>query len=85
MDLDPEVHRHIYLHGPPEPAAHRADLSVGVARREHLASRHVLEKLGLGYQGLRFHYGLNPAFYELARAAYLEAAASGHQTDEHGP
>ena len=150
MDLDPEVHRHIYLHGPPDPAAHRADLQakiasgwpprgglwvvewraqpgflgwcclipledsglieigyryvraawgrgvateagrvvldhgfrslgldpiVAVARRENLASRRVLEKLGLRYQGLRFHYGLNLAFYELARAAYLETAA----------
>jgi RimJ/RimL family protein N-acetyltransferase len=150
MDLDPEVHRHIYLHGPPNPAAHRADLCakiasgwppqgglwvvewreqpgflgwcclipledsglieigyryvraawgrgvateagravldhgfrtlgldpiVAVTRRENLASRRVLEKLGLRYEGLRFHYGLNLAFYRLTRAAYLETAA----------
>jgi RimJ/RimL family protein N-acetyltransferase len=151
MDLDPAVHRHIFLHGPPEPAAHRAELRariasgwpqqgglwvvewrtrpgflgwcclipleesglieigyryvqaawgqgvateagravldhgfrhlaldpiVAVTRRENLASRHVLEKLGLDYQGLRFHYGLNLAFYELARDAYLAGGSS---------
>ena len=148
MDLDPEVHRHIFLHGPPEPATHRAELRakiasgwpregglwvvewraqpgflgwcclipleesglielgyryvratwgqgvateagravleygfrtlgfdpiVAVSRRENLASRHVLEKLGLRYGGLRFHYGLNLAFYELARVDYLRS------------
>jgi len=26
MDLDPAVHRHIFVHGPPDPAAHRAEL-----------------------------------------------------------
>jgi RimJ/RimL family protein N-acetyltransferase len=149
MDLDPEVHRHIYLHGPPESAAHRAELRariasgwppqgglwvvewqarpgflgwcclmpledsglieigyryirnawgqgvateagravldhgfralrldpiVAVTRRENRASRHVLEKLGLRYQGLRFHYGLDLVFCDLSRADYLAAA-----------
>ena len=31
MDLDPLVHRHIYLHGPPDPAAHRAELRARIA------------------------------------------------------
>jgi RimJ/RimL family protein N-acetyltransferase len=144
MDLDPEVHRHIFLNGPPDPEAHRAELRervtsgwpvqgalwvvewrerpgflgwcglipledsglieigyrylraawgqgvateaghavlrhgfevlgfdpiVAVARLENRASRHVLEKLGLRYQGLRFHYGLDLAFYSLERNA----------------
>ena len=152
MDLDPEVHRHIFLHGPPDPAAHRAELRerivsgwpregglwvvewretpgflgwcclvpledsdlielgyryvraawgqgvateagravlnygfrtlgfdpiVAVARRENLASRRVLEKLGLRAQGLRFHYGLNLAFYELTRANSLRSNPTG--------
>jgi RimJ/RimL family protein N-acetyltransferase len=152
MDLDPEVHRHIFVHGPPDPAAHRAELReriasgwpregglwvvewretpgflgwcclvpledsdlielgyryvraawgqgvateagravlnygfrtlgfdpiVAVARRENLASRRVLEKLGLRAQGLRFHYGLNLAFYELTRANYLRSNPIG--------
>jgi RimJ/RimL family protein N-acetyltransferase len=32
MDLDPEVHRFIFVHGPPDPAVRRADL------RERIAS-----------------------------------------------
>jgi [ribosomal protein S5]-alanine N-acetyltransferase len=150
MDLDPEVHRHIFLHGAPDPEAHRAELReriasgwpsegalwvvewrarpgflgwccliplgqsglieigyryvrtawgqgvateagralldhgfgtlgldpiVAVTRRENGASRHVLEKLGLRYQGLRFHYGLNLAFYRLDRNVWLATRA----------
>lgn len=146
MDLDPEVHRFIFLRGPPDPAAQRAALAeriasgwpecgglwvvewqdqpgflgwcglfpledsglieigyryvraawgrgvateagrtvldhgfstlgldpiVAVAARENTASRRVLEKLGLGYRGLRLHYGHDLAFYELRRGAYL--------------
>jgi RimJ/RimL family protein N-acetyltransferase len=152
MDLDPEVHRHIFLHGPPDPATHRAELReriasgwprdgalwvvewrdqrgflgwcglipledsglielgyryvraawgqgvateagravlnygfrtlgfdpiVAVARRENLASRRVLEKLGLRALGQRFHYGLNLAFYELTRADFLRSNPTG--------
>jgi RimJ/RimL family protein N-acetyltransferase len=150
MDLDPEVHRFIFLRGPPDPAAHRAALTariasgwpergglwvvewrdrpgflgwcglfpledsglieigyryfpaawgrgvateagrsvldhgfrvlgfdpiVAVAAQENAASRRVLEKLGLGYRGLRFHYGLELPFYELSRSAYLAQRA----------
>jgi RimJ/RimL family protein N-acetyltransferase len=45
-----------------------------VARRENLASRRVLERLGLRYQGLRFHYGLNLVFCGLSRSDYLAGA-----------
>jgi RimJ/RimL family protein N-acetyltransferase len=48
------------------------DPIVAVAVFENTASRRVLEKLGLGYRGLRFHYGFDLAFYELARADYLK-------------
>ena len=143
MDLDPEVHRHIVLRGPPDPEAHRAELReritsgwpvqgalwvvewrerpgflgwcglipledsglieigyryvraawgqgvateaahavlrhgfdilgfdqiVAVARRENRGSRRVLEKLGLRYEGVRFHYGFDMAFYRLDRS-----------------
>jgi len=149
MDLDPEVHRFIFLRGPPDPAAQGAALSeriasgwpergglwvvewrakpgflgwcglfpledsglieigyryvraawgegvateagrtvldhgfrslgldpiVAVAARENTASRRVLEKLGLGYRGRRFHYGAELAFYELRRSVYLAQA-----------
>ena len=47
------------------------DPIVAVAVPENTASRRVLEKLGLGYRGLRFHYGFDLAFYELRRSAYL--------------
>ena len=47
------------------------DPIVGVAAIENTASRRVLEKLGLGYRGLRHHYGFDLAFYELSRSAYL--------------
>ena len=149
MDLDPEVHRFIFLRGPPEPAAQRTaliqriesgwpergglwvvewreqpgflgwcglipledsglielgyrlvraawgqgvateagravldhgvralglDPIVAVAHPDNQASRHVLEKLGLRYRGLRFHYGLDLAFYALTRTEYLVGA-----------
>ena len=153
MDLDPEVHRFIFLRGAPDPVAHRAALTeriasgwpergrlwvvewrdrpgflgwcglfpledsglieigyryvraawgrgvateagrtvldhgfgvlgidpiVAVAARENTASRRVLEKLGLSYRGLRFHYGLDLPFYELSRSAYLAQRSSSH-------
>jgi len=149
MDLDPSVHRYIYLDGPPEPAAHRRELRrrmtsgwprtggiwvvewrdqpgllgwcglfpledsglieigyryvpaawgqgvateagravldhgfrhlafdpiVAVAHPDNAASRRVLEKLGLRYEGYAHHYGEDLPFYRLARARYLEAA-----------
>lgn len=150
MDLDPAVHRYIYLDGPPEPSAHRRELRrriesgwpytgglwvvewrdrsaflgwcglfpledtglieigyryvpsawgqgvateagravldhgfrvlgfdpiVAVAHPENLASRRVLEKIGLEYQGLARHYGADLPFYRLSRAQYLAGAA----------
>lgn len=52
------------------------DPIVGVAHPDNGASRRVLEKLGLRYQGLRFHYGHNLVFCELARADYLVGAGA---------
>jgi RimJ/RimL family protein N-acetyltransferase len=150
MDLDPEVHRFIFLQGPPEPVAQRdalvrriesgwpergglwvvewreqpgflgwcglipledtglielgyryvrttwgqgvateagrmvldhgfrslgLDPIVAVAHPDNRASRRVLEKLGLRYQGLRPHYGLDLDFYAMTRAEYLVGAA----------
>jgi RimJ/RimL family protein N-acetyltransferase len=55
------------------------DPIVAVAARENTASRRVLEKLGLGYRGLRFHYGFDLPFYELSRSAYLSQGACSAQ------
>ncbi|HSA83179.1 MAG TPA: GNAT family N-acetyltransferase [Geminicoccaceae bacterium] len=158
MDLDPEVHRQIFLHGPPDPATHRAELRdkiasgwpqdgalwvvewrtqpgflgwcclipledsglieigyryiraawgrgvateagravlehgfrtlgldpiVAVTHPDNRASQRVLEKLGLRYLGLRFHYGINVAFYEQPRADYLAAEAGAKGPASH--
>jgi RimJ/RimL family protein N-acetyltransferase len=151
MDLDPEVQRYIFIHGPPDPAAQRdalirriesgwppqggiwvvewrdrpgflgwcgvipledsglielgyryaraawdqgvateaaqavvdhgfrvlgIDPLVAVAHPENQASRRVLEKLGFPYEGLRFHYGADLAFYIMRRADYLRSGPS---------
>jgi RimJ/RimL family protein N-acetyltransferase len=150
MDLDPEVHRFIYRHGPPDPQQHRRQLReriasawppaggiwvvewqgrpgflgwcglfpledsglieigyryrraawgqgiateaaravldhgfralgfdpiVGVTDPDNLASRRVLEKIGLRASGRAFHYGQSLAFYHLSLADYLRAGA----------
>lgn len=149
MDLNPAVHRYIFIHAPPEPAAQRAELTrkihtrwplrgglwvvewrdapgflgwcgvfplegsgpieigyryvpeawgrgvateaaravldhgfrtlrfdpiVAVAHPDNLASRHVLEKIGLQPAGHASHYGAELAFYSLTRAQYLAHA-----------
>lgn len=48
----------------------RLDPIVAVTHRENVASQKVLEKIGLKSPGRRFHYGLDLAFFELARAEY---------------
>jgi RimJ/RimL family protein N-acetyltransferase len=53
------------------------DPIVAVAAPENAASRRVLEKLGLEYRGLCFHYGQDLAFYELSRGAYLAQDPGG--------
>lgn len=150
MDLDPAVHRFVFIHGAPDPAAHRAELVhriatrwpslgglwvvewraapgflgwcglfplegrgpieigyryvpdawgqgvateaarrvldhgfrvmgfdpiVAVAHPDNLASRRVLEKIGLRSAGRAWHYDAEIAFYRLRRAEYLERAA----------
>lgn len=47
------------------------DPIVAVTHPENKASQAVLTKIGLRYQGLRFHYGLDLSFFELGRADYL--------------
>jgi ribosomal-protein-alanine N-acetyltransferase len=43
---------------------------VAIAKPENLASRHILEKIGLQFQGESNYYGHTMAFYELARCHY---------------
>ena len=149
MDLNPAVHRYIFIHGPPDPAVQRTELTrkieagwpargglwvvewrdapgflgwcgvfplegagpieigyryvpaawgqgvateaaravldhgfrtlafdpiVAVAHPDNLASRHVLEKIGLRPAGHARHYGADLAFYRLTRAEYLARA-----------
>ncbi len=50
----------------------RLELIVGVARPENAASRRVLEKTGLTYNGLRRYYNFEVAYYELTRGTYEE-------------
>lgn len=150
MDLDPEVQRFVFVHGPPDPVRHRAELIeriargwpqpegalwtveardtpgflgwcavfplqnsglielgyryargawgrgiateagqavldhafgdleidpiVGVTHPANRKSRRVLEKLGLRYQGLAWHYDTHLAFHRLSRAEHLARA-----------
>ncbi|MGH2393803.1 MAG: GNAT family N-acetyltransferase [Candidatus Limnocylindria bacterium] len=155
MDLDPQVHRYIFIHGPPDPATHRAELArrirmgwpgrgglwvvewqnepgflgwcgllplertglieigyryvpsawgrgvatdvaravldhgfrelgfdpvVAVTHPGNLASRRVLEKIGLRDQGLSHHYAADLAFYRLTRGEYLASRAGSPTT-----
>jgi ribosomal-protein-alanine N-acetyltransferase len=151
MDLDPRVHRYIFVHGAPDEATHRAELTrrirsacpergglwvvewrheagflgwcgllplertglieigyryvpdvwgrgvaseaaravldhgfrtlgfdpiVAVAHPDNLASCRVLEKIGLGYEGLARHYDADLSFFGLTRSQYLTADPS---------
>jgi RimJ/RimL family protein N-acetyltransferase len=53
------------------------DPIVAVAHPANLASRHVLEKIGLKPRGAAFHYGQWLSFFQLGRAEHLAADASG--------
>jgi RimJ/RimL family protein N-acetyltransferase len=48
------------------------DPLVAVAHPANRASRRVLEKIGLRWEGLACHYGQDLAFYRMSRAEYLE-------------
>lgn len=49
----------------------KIDPIVAVTHPENAASQRVLTKIGLQPRGLRFHYGLDLAFFELSREVYL--------------
>ncbi|MDP6564784.1 MAG: GNAT family N-acetyltransferase [Alphaproteobacteria bacterium] len=49
----------------------RLDPIVAVTHPDNLASQRVLAKIGLRAEGRRFHYGLDLAFFSLARADYF--------------
>ncbi len=150
MDLDPEVHRYIFIHAPPDPETHRVELMrrittppaqgglwvvewrqqpgflgwcgvfpledsglielgyryvraawgqgvateaaravldhgfrilgldpiVAVVHPDNRASRRVLEKLGLRFEGLARYYGTEVAFYRASRDDYLAQTAA---------
>jgi len=48
---------------------------VAVTRPDNVASRRVLQKLGMAYEGLAQHYGAEQACYAIERDAYRERAA----------
>lgn len=47
------------------------DRIVAVADVDNLASRHIMEKLGMSYQKTEIHYGTECAFYDISREAFL--------------
>ena len=53
----------------------KLDEVVAVTHPENAASQRVLAKLGLNREGLRFFYGLDLAFFRLARADYQGVSA----------
>jgi [ribosomal protein S5]-alanine N-acetyltransferase len=52
------------------------DPIVAVTHPDNLASQRVLEKLGFRAEGLRFHYGLDLAFYTLSRADHVRSRST---------
>jgi RimJ/RimL family protein N-acetyltransferase len=46
------------------------DRIVAVASPENSASRHVMDKLGMTYEGLRFRYGTDCAYYSITSEAF---------------
>jgi ribosomal-protein-alanine N-acetyltransferase len=47
------------------------DRIVGVAQIENLASRHILEKLGMTFERTEYHYDIECAFYAISKQEYL--------------
>ena len=52
------------------------DLIAGIARPENAASRRVLEKTGLTFDGMRRYYGFEVAYYELTRSEHEKTRAN---------
>ena len=49
---------------------------VAVASPENSASRRVMDKLGMTYEGLRFRYGTDCAYYSITSQAFSAGSAS---------
>lgn len=60
------------------------DPIVAVTRETNMASRRVLEKIGLQYEGVEHYYGQELAFFRLSRAGYLRAAETQTGADARG-
>jgi ribosomal-protein-alanine N-acetyltransferase len=60
------------------------DRIAAVAYVENTASRRVMEKLGMRYGGMRFHYGANLAYYWLEREQF-EAGGAHYVLHDAGP
>ena len=48
---------------------------VAVAHTENWASRHIMEKLGMQYEKMEFHYDAECAFYAISKAEFLEGGS----------
>ncbi|MBA2683843.1 MAG: GNAT family N-acetyltransferase [Gemmatimonadaceae bacterium] len=48
---------------------------VAVASPENAASRHVMDKLGMKYEGIRFRYGTDCAYHSITAKAFAEHSA----------
>ncbi len=92
MDLDPEVHRYIFVHGPPDPEAHRAELLRRITTPPAQSSLWVVEwrqQPGfLGWCGVfpLEDSGLIELGYRYVRAAWGQGVATeaGRAVLEHG-
>jgi RimJ/RimL family protein N-acetyltransferase len=92
MDLDPEVHRYIFVHGPPDPEAHRAELLRRITTPPAQSSLWVVEwrqQPGfLGWCGVfpLEDSGLIELGYRYVRAAWGQgvATAAGRAVLDHG-
>ena len=56
------------------------DRIVAVTDPAHLASQHVLEKIGLKPRGSAFHYEKSLSFFELTREEFLAADAGATES-----
>ncbi len=55
----------------------RLERIVAVASPENAASRRVMDKLGMTYEGLRFRYGTDCAYYSITAGAFARKSPRG--------
>jgi RimJ/RimL family protein N-acetyltransferase len=55
---------------------HGLERIVAVASPENEASRHVMDKMGMTYEGLRFRYGTDCAYYSITPEAFASHPAN---------